>query len=111
MSVIKRPIINTVEFEEALEMANLKDIERQIISYIRFIGIFNQPMLTQALRISSKPPVLSILCESCRKIGENMPYHFEKVRKWSEAVSTSNVRWDGDLICSSTFNTERFGIR
>ena len=101
-----RPTINVYEFENAMKKAQLSDQEKELIDYIRFIGTFTQPDLIKALRVDSKPPILSILCNTCRKIGEHMPLHFDKVRKWSELVSVDGVRWDGDLICSATFNID-----
>ena len=100
MTNIKRPRINLEEFEQAFDKAILSESERKIIDYIRYIGTFTQPLLQKSLKLSSKPPVLSIMCNTCRKIGEQMPEHFEAVRKWSKDVSEHNVRWDGDLICS-----------
>ena len=45
MNSIRRPIANVEEFEKALELSNLLRIEYEIIDYIRFIGVFNQPLL------------------------------------------------------------------
>ena len=104
-----RPRINVEEFDSAMNLAELTEIEFEIIEYIRFVGTFTQPSLVQSLKLSSKPPALSILCESCRKIGLLIPNHFIKVREWSKEVSLDGVRWDGDLICSTTFNID--GIR
>ena len=109
MALIARPKISSQSLDNAISMALLTEIEMDIIEYIRFIGTFNQPIVVQALKISSRPPMLSILCESCRKIGNQIPDHFSRVRDWSERVSVDGVRWDGDLICSSTFNID--GIR
>ena len=106
MSFNKRPIINVEEFECSINSAELSEIELEIIEFIRFVGTFTQPILVQSLKLNSKPPPLSILCEACRKIGLYMPIHFEKVRVWSKEVSVDGVRWDGDLICSTTFNID-----
>ncbi len=106
MESISRPITNLEEFENALKKADLEDVDRELIDYIRFIGTFTQPILTKDLNIKAKPPILSRLCEACRKIGEYMPEHFELVREWSKQVSNEGVRWDGDLICSSAFNID-----
>ncbi len=103
---LKRPLLDVFQFEDALAKSNLNDIEISIISYIRYVGTFTQPTLTQALKLDSKPPALSLLCASCRKIGEHIPEHFEKVRVWSEKNSFDGVRWDGDLICSTTWNVD-----
>ena len=80
--------------------------EKELIDYIRYIGVFNQVSLTQSLRLTNKPPVLSILCEICRKIGNHMPDHFSAVREWSEKASEDGVRWDGDLVCSTAWNID-----
>ena len=109
MESIQRPKISLSTFEHAIDKADLTSLELDIIEYIRFVGTFNQPMVTRALNISSKPPIISILSDSCRKIGEHVPTHFEAVRSWSARVSVDGVRWDGDLICSCTFNID--GIR
>lgn len=106
MIKIERPITNLYEFEQALETAELTAIERQIIEYIRFIGVFNQPMIVNALSIKSKPPVLSTLCGACRKIGSHMPEHFNDIRTWSKTVNSDGIRWDGNLICSITWNID-----
>ena len=106
MVEIARPIINIEEFEDAMHHAKLEDIEKEIIDYIRFIGTFNQPILTNSLKLPTKPPVLSVICKICRKIGNQMPNHFIKVREWSKLKSIDEVPWDGDLICSITFNID-----
>ena len=62
-------------FEKAFEIANLTKSEKELIEYIRYIGTFNQVSLTTELRLKSKPPVLSVLCEICRKIGDHIPDH------------------------------------
>ena len=105
----KRPKIPLQEFESAISSSNLIDIEQDIIEYIRFVGVFTQPQIVNSLKLNSKPPALSILCQACRKIGSQIPEHFENVRIWSENASPDGVRWDGDLICSSTYNID--GIR
>ena len=94
------------QFEKALEIAELSENELELIEYIRYIGVFTQPSLVKDLRLNPKPPVLSILCNICRKIGKHMPDHFESVRKWSESVNKYGVRWDGDLICSTVYNVD-----
>ena len=95
-----------MHFEAALSQSKLLDVEHQIIEYIRFVGTFTQLDIIRSLDLNPKPPPLSILCEACRKIGANMPDHFSKVRRWSKLVSLDNVHWDGDLICSATFNID-----
>ena len=106
MNKIKRPITPVSKFEASLEHAGLTGNEQRLIAYIRYIGIFTQPSLTKELGLEPKPPILSILCETCRKIGSEMPQHFKAVRTWSKAVSEDNVQWDGDLICSSVWSID-----
>tara|TARA_B100000700_G_scaffold329533_2_gene451584 strand:+ start:1145 stop:1543 length:399 start_codon:yes stop_codon:yes gene_type:complete len=105
-----RPLTDLEEFEVAFEQADLDDTERQIIDYIRFIGIFTQPEIVKALNLNAKPPPLSRICDACRKIGGEMPEHFSLVRQWSKQISKDNVRWDGDLICSNTFNIDGISL-
>ncbi len=106
MKKILRPITPLKEFERALSLAQLSESEQELIEYIRYTGIFTQPSLVKELRLNSKPPVLSILCEICRKIGAHMPEHFELVREWSKLISEHGVRWDGELICSNALNID-----
>tara|TARA_Y100001968_G_C18821810_1_gene464980 strand:+ start:59 stop:460 length:402 start_codon:yes stop_codon:yes gene_type:complete len=101
-----RPKTPLEDFEKALSNAELSESEQELIEYIRYIGVFTQPILVKALRLNPKPPVLSVLCEICRKIGNQIPDHFESVRLWSKSVSDYGVRWDGDLICSSVWNID-----
>ena len=101
-----RPITPVKEFEMALVKAELLESEYELIEYVRYIGVFTQPSLVKDLRLPSKPPVLSILCKVCRKIGIHIPNHFEAVRKWSQSVSEYGVRWDGDLLCSTAMNID-----
>lgn len=106
MNIVPRPITPVANFEKACEIAGLSKGEKELIDFIRFIGTFTQVSLTKELRLAPKPPVLSILCGACRKIGEQMPEHFAVVRAWSKAVSKDDVRWDGDLICSTVWNID-----
>ena len=106
MRVIPRPKICVEDFELAIEKAKLSTKEYELIDYIRYIGVFSQPSLVKDLRLKAKPPVLSTLCEICRKIGEHVPTHFEVIREWSALVSEHGVRWDGDLICSTARNID-----
>ena len=101
-----RPKISADEFEKALEIAGLSESEQELIEYIRYVGVFTQPSLVKDLRLKSKPPVLSILCEVCRKIGKHIPNHFEAVREWSKSISEHGVRWDGELLCSPVWNID-----
>ncbi len=109
LEIIPRPVTPLKEFQEAYDMALLSQNEKELIDYIRYVGTFNQVSLVQSLRLKSKPPVLTILCGVCRKIGEHIPEHFAKVREWSKEVSEDGVRWDGDLICSAAWTID--GIR
>ncbi len=73
MEKIQRPIISVEYFENALKKSRLNKEEQELIEFIRYIGVFSQPSLVRDLRLKPKPPVLSILCEACRKIGNEMP--------------------------------------
>ena len=101
-----RPITPVDEFEEACKRANLNNKEQKIIDHIRYVGVFTQPSLTKDLKLDSKPPVLSLLCEICRKIGKHMPEHFINVNNWSKEINEHNVKWDGDLVCSLVWNKD-----
>ena len=101
-----RPITPVDEFEEACKRANLNNKEQKIIDHIRYVGVFTQPSLTKDLKLDSKPPVLSLLCEICRKIGKHMPEHFNNVNNWSKEINEHNVKWDGDLVCSLVWNKD-----
>ena len=57
--------------------------------------------------LSSKPPIFSIICEVCRKIGLLMPEHFSEVRNWSKQISQHNTKWDGHLICAEAFSIDK----
>ena len=101
-----RPITPVKEFEEACKKANLNNKEQKIIDHIRYVGVFTQPSLTKELKLESKPPILSVLCEICRKIGKHMPDHFNSVREWSKEINEHKVKWDGELICSLAWNKD-----
>tara|TARA_B100000965_G_scaffold210100_1_gene175592 strand:- start:787 stop:1188 length:402 start_codon:yes stop_codon:yes gene_type:complete len=101
-----RPITPIEEFEEACKKANLNNKEQKIIDHIRYVGVFTQPSLTKDLKLDSKPPVLSVLCEICRKIGTHMPNHFNSVRSWSKQINEHKVKWDGDLVCSLAWSKD-----
>ena len=103
---MQRPITPVNEFEEACKKANLSNKEQKIVDHIRYVGVFIQPSLAKDLKLESKPPVLSILCEVCRKIGKYMPDHFLKIRNWSKEINEHNVKWDGDLICTLAWNKD-----
>ena len=106
MQIPPRPILSVEKFEQAIESAGLSDSDHELIDYIRYTGVFSQPSIVKDLRIKSKPPVLSILCEVCRKIGAHMPDHFDKVREWSMHINEHQVKWDGELICSLAWNKD-----
>ena len=106
MQIQLRPILAVEHFENAMESAKLSEGDQELIEYIRYIGVFSQPSIIRDLRIKSKPPVLSILCEICRKIGAQVPEHFMAIRKWSKSISEHDVHWDGDLICSTAQNID-----
>ena len=101
-----RPITPLEDFEKALDIAELTQSDKELIDFIRFVGTFNQVSLTKSLRLATRPPVLSVLCEVCRKLGKHMPKHFSAVREWSQEVSENGVRWDGDLICSTAWSID-----
>ena len=101
-----RPITPVSEFDEACQKARLSIKEQKIIDHIRYIGVFTQPSLTKDLKLEAKPPVLSLLCEICRKIGKHMPDHFNNVRNWSKEINEHKVKWDGDLVCSLVWNID-----
>ena len=106
MTKVSRPITPVAEFEKACIKANLNDKEQRIIDHIRFTGVFTQPSLAKELGLESKPPILSLLCDICRRIGANMPDHFERVREWSMHINEHKVKWDGELICSLAWNKD-----
>ena len=101
-----RPITPVKDFEEACTKADLNNTEQKIIDHIRYVGVFTQPSLTKDLKLNSKPPVLSVLCEICRKIGNHMPEHFSSVREWSREINEHKVKWDGDLVCSLAWDKD-----
>ena len=102
----QRPITPVKEFEEACKKAKLNNKEQKIIDHIRYVGVFTQPSLTKELKLETKPPILSVLCEICRKIGKYMPEHFNNVRDWSKNINEHKVKWDGDLICSLAWDKD-----
>ena len=106
MQIQLRPVLSVEQFEQAIESARLSESDQELIEYIRYTGVFSQPSIIRDLRIQSKPPVLSILCEICRKIGEQVPEHFKAIRLWSQSISEHDVHWDGDLICSTAFSID-----
>ncbi len=106
MQIFIRPKISSENLDQAIEKAHLSSSDYELIEYIRYKGVFTQPSLVKDLRINSKPPVLSRLCEISRKIGAQIPNHFEEIRKWSQLINENGVRWDADLICSTARNIE-----
>lgn len=106
MKNVLRPKTPLEDFEKALVKAQLSESDYELVEYIRYTGVFTQPSLVKDLRLKTKPPVLSIICELSRKIGKYMPDHFEAVRNWSQSISEYGVRWDGDLLCSAVLNID-----
>ena len=66
--------------------------------------------LIKDLKRPSKPPILTNLCQICRKNGSEMPEHFKKVIDWSIQISENNTRWDGHLICAEALNVDNIPI-
>ena len=108
--MIKRPITPIDEFERALRKANLSERDYELIEYIRYTSVFTQPSLTKDLKRASKPPILTNICEICRKIGNLMPDHFDEVIKWSIQTNEHNTRWDGHLICAEAFTIDQIAL-
>ena len=106
MKITSRPILPVEKFERAISLAKLSENEQELVEYIRYTGVFSQPMIVRDLRLKAKPPALSILCEVCRKIGAQFPAHFENVREWSKQINPNGVKWDGDLVCSGIRNID-----
>ena len=107
---IRRPITPLKEFEIALQKADLSDKDYELIDYIRYISVFTQPSLVKDLKRPSKPPLLTEICQICRKIGSEMPEHFKKVIDWSIQISEHNTKWDGHLICAEALNVDNIPI-
>ncbi len=105
--MIKRPITPIDDFENALSKSNLSEKDYELVEYIRYTSVFTQPSLIKDLKRPSKPPILTNICEICRKIGNYMPEHFEKVINWSTQISEHNTRWDGHLICAEAFSIDK----
>ena len=105
-----RPITPVEEFERALNKANLTNEEHELIEHIRYTSVFTQPSLVKDLRIPSKPPALTVLCQICRKIGMKMPDHFKKVIDWSTELSENNTKWDGHLICAEALSIDKIPL-
>ncbi len=105
--MLKRPITPIEEFEKALHKADLTKEDHELIDYIRYTSVFTQPSLVKDLRRPSKPPLLTVLCQICRKIGSEMPDHFKTVIDWSIQMSEHNTKWDAHLICAEALNIDR----
>jgi len=104
---LDRPITPIEEFERALDKATLTKEEYELIDYIRYTSVFTQPSLIKDLKRPSKPPLLSVLCQICRKIGSEMPDHFKKVIEWSIEISDHDTKWNAHLICAEALNIEK----
>ena len=108
--MINRPITPIEEFEKAIYRADLTTEDHELIDYIRYTSVFTQPSLVKDLRRPSKPPLLTILCQISRKIGLEMPEHFQKVIDWSMQMSEHNTRWDAHLICAEALNIDKLPL-
>ena len=108
--MIKRPITPIEEFERAINKAELTKEEYELIDYIRYTSVFTQPSLVKDLRRPSKPPLLTVLCKICRKIGSKMPDHFKKVIDWSIQINEHNTRLDAHLICAEAFTIDKIPL-
>ena len=108
--MINRPITPIEEFEKAIYRADLTSEDHELIDYIRYTSVFTQPSLVKDLRRPSKPPLLTILCQICRKIGLEMPEHFQKVIDWSMQMSEHDTRWDAHLICAEALNIDNLPL-
>ena len=73
-------------------------------------GILGSLNLIKDLKRPSKPPLLSVLCQICRKIGSEMPDHFKKVIEWSIEISDHNTKWDAHLICAEALNIDKIPL-
>ena len=109
-NILDRPITPIEEFERALSKAALTKEESELIDYIRYTSVFTQPSLIKDLKRPSKPPLLSVLCKICRKIGSEMPDHFNKVIDWSIEISDHDTKWDAHLICAEAFNIDKIPL-
>ncbi len=108
--MIKRPITPIEEFEKALDKAQLNKEDLELIEYIRYTSVFTQPSLVKELKRKSRPPLLTVLCKICRKIGSGMPDHFKNVIDWSMQKSEYNTRWDAHLICAEAVNIDNIPL-
>ena len=108
--IINRPITPIEEFERALHKADLTNEDHELVEYIRYTSVFTQPSLIKDLRRPPKPPLLTVLCQICKKIGSEMPDHFQKVIDWSIIMSDHNTRWDAHLICAEALNVENIPL-
>ena len=109
-NILDRPITPIEEFERALDKAALTKEEYELIDFIRYTSVFTQPSLIKDLKRPSKPPVFSVLCQICRKIGSEMPDHFKKVIEWSIEISDHDTKWDAHLICAEALNIDKIPL-
>ena len=72
-----RPITPLEDFEKAFEIAELTKSEKELIDYIRYVGTFNQVILTSSLRLKSKPKIYlqDVLTKTEKKHLENLQIH------------------------------------
>jgi|TARA_B100000073_G_scaffold269209_1_gene228810 hypothetical protein len=101
-----RPTLNPDEINQAINQADLSEIEIDIIEYIRYIGVFNELSLRKALSMPSKPPALYRLCKACEKIGHQLPDQFQQMMAWSEHQSDDNIAWQGNLLCAIAYTCD-----
>ena len=101
-----RPTLDPDEINQAINQAELSEIEIDIIEYVRYIGVFNELSLRKALSMPSKPPALYRLCKACEKIGHQLPDQFQKMMTWSEHQSDDNIAWQGNLLCSIAYTCD-----
>ena len=103
---MKRPKLNKIEFDAAVERAKLSGPESDIIEYIRYNGIFDELSLRKALSLPSKPPALYLLNKTCEKIAIHLPIISSKLFEWSAFQNPDHITWKGNLVCSIGFNCD-----
>ena len=103
---MKRPKLDKIEFEAAVERSKLSGSESDIIEYIRYNGIFDELSLRKALSLPSKPPALYLLNKACEKIAIQLPVISRKLFEWSAFQNPDNITWKGNLVCSIGFNCD-----
>ena len=104
-----RPTHNIQEFDAAVNLANLNDIEIEMLDYIRYSGVFNELTLRKELTLPSKPPAIYLLSKLCTTVGNYLPQTFERFMIWSADQSLDNILWQGNLVCSIAYTCD--GLR